>query len=214
MASQALLSETIAASPAAEPVKAGNDTNDVLDKVFKPSEMYSTGKASPLFGGGPTSLNRLMSGRSSMGSSVRSAFAMDLSRRQQQQKKDHSVDMYGYGYGYGADEEDKTQSHTDESPVQKRRRFQRRNSKTPAMLMALNSPLLLHLDFLEDKKEQAKAAAASTTAGSETATTIAPPSPASPMTFSTKKGTDIWDGGLEIAEELVMHLQKRRKSNS
>jgi hypothetical protein len=212
MASQALLSETIAASPA-EPVKTGNDTNHTPDRVFKPSEMYSTDKASTLFGGSPTSLNRLMSGRSSMGSSVRSAFAMDLSRRQQQQKKDHSIDMYGYGYGYGADEEDKTESHADESPVQKRRRFQRRNSKTPAMLMALNSPLLLHLDFLEDKKEQAKAAAASTAAGSETAT-IAPPSAAAPMAFGTKKETDIWDGGLEIAEELVMHLQKRRKSNS
>jgi hypothetical protein len=210
MASQAL-SEMIPASPA-EPVKAGHDAASVPDAVFKPSQMYGADKASTLFGGSPTSLNRLMSGRSSMGSSVRSAFAMDLSRRQQ--KKDHSIDLYGYGYGYGADEEDKTQSNTDESPVQKRRRFQRRNSKTPAMLMALNSPLLLHLDFLEDKKEQAKAAAASTaTDGSETAT-VAPPSPVAPMTFGTKKATDIWDGGLEIAEELVMHLQKRRKSNS
>jgi hypothetical protein len=212
MASQAL-SEMISASPA-EPVKAGHDAVSVTDTVFKPSEMYGADKASTLFSGSPTSLNHLMSGRSSMGSSVRSAFAMDLSRRQQQQKKDHSIDLYGYGYGYGADEEDKTQSNTDESPVQKRRRFQRRNSKTPAMLMALNSPLLLHLDFLEDKKEQAKAAAASTaTDGSEPAT-VAPPSSVAPMTFGTKKATDIWDGGLEIAEELVMHLQKRRKSNS
>jgi hypothetical protein len=208
---------TAPAEPLKSPVK---ETEIMTDKVYKPSDVYAD-KASTLMGSGShTSLNRLMSARTSFGS-VRSAFALDINRRQQQQKQNATFDAYGYGYGYGADEEDKAKTaSTEECPAQKRRRFQRRNSKTPAMLMAMNSPLLLHLDFLEDKKEHAKTtAAANTTATAASATGTASPLPSttaasSSVAFDAKKALDIWDGGLEIAEELVMHLQKRRKSNS
>lgn len=186
--------------PIAVSLPSTQEIDNVKDTVYKPCESFcSPGKpSSSLLGRSPNSLNRLMAGRSSL-KSVRSAFVLDLENRQQ--KKDVSFDAYGYGYGYGADEEEKTLQATqqgDELPAQKRRRFQRRNSKTPAMLMAMNSPLLLHLDFLEEKKESEKASAGST------ATT----------TKSQSWKPDSWDGGLEIAEELVKHLQKHRKSNA
>ena len=156
-------------------------------------------KSSSLLGRSPNSLNRLMSGRSSL-KSVRSAFVLDLESNKQ--KKDVSFDACDYGYGYGPDEDDKPSQPQLESPPTKRRRFQRRNSKTPAMLMAMNSPLLFHLDFLEDKKEREKTAAA----GSEVSETS--------NSESQSRKPDSWDGGLEIAEELVKHLQKHRKSNT
>jgi len=86
-------------------------------------------------------------------------------------------------YGYGKDAE--------EPPV-KRRRMQRRNSKTPAMLMAMSSSLL-PLDFL-GKKEEHK------------------PMMERKVTQEEDDDDDDLDGGLEIAEELVKHLQTRRSS--
>lgn len=140
----------------------------------------------------PNSLNRLMSLGSSM-KAVHTAY-VEEARRTREQKKEPSSEDYGYGYGYGPDEDEPVKKQcAEEEPPNKRRRFQRRNSKTPAMLMAMHSPLLLHLDFLEDKKEEAAACES--------------PSTSTPS-------LDSWDGGLEIAEELVMHLQKRRESNA
>jgi len=97
-----------------------------------------------------------------------------------------SSEPVDYGYGPQSDPEDDSQ----EPRPNKRRRFQRRCSKTPAMLMAM-SAAVLELDFLdeeEDKKEES--------------------------TESTKDSDDSWDGGLEIAEELVKQLQQRRLSNA
>jgi hypothetical protein len=181
--------------PTAVPVLSsqGNSNNEI-DTVYKPSENFFKTKPSMLHCRSPNSLSMLMAGGNSF-KSVRSAFVLDLESKQQ--KKEVSLDAYDYGYGQ--DEEVKPSESQHETPPCKRRRFQRRNSKTPAMLMAMYSPLLLHLDFLEDKKEQEKAES-----GSEATV---------PSTLETQSwNSDSWDGGLEIAEELVKHLQKRRSS--
>jgi hypothetical protein len=81
-----------------------------------------------------------------------------------------------FDYGYGG-----SQQQPDGERPNKRRRFERRNSKTPAMLMAMSATL--DLDFLRRNDEEAVK-------------------------------SELWDGGLEIAEELVQHLQQRRKSNA
>jgi hypothetical protein len=71
-----------------------------------------------------------------------------------------------------------------EPPV-KRRRFQRRNSKTAAMLFSSMASIVAS-DFDEPEKEQ------------------------EPKDRSTTE--DSWDSGLEIAEELVRQLKLRRQS--
>lgn len=182
----------VSAPALASPVRESYETIS----VYKPSETLFKTKPSSLLGRSPNSLSRLMAGGKSL-NSVRSAFVLDLESRQQ--KKEVSFDSYGYDYGYGPDVEVKHSDSQQETPPSKRRRFQRRNSKTPAMLMAMHSPLLLHLDFLEEKKDKEKAAT-----GSETTESL------TPEAQSWK--SDSWDGGLEIAEELVKHLQKRRSS--
>jgi hypothetical protein len=74
----------------------------------------------------------------------------------------------------------------DDEPPQKRRRFQRRNSKTAAMLFSSMASIVA-TDFEDDKEEE------------ET---------------TTRQSSDdsAWDGGLEIAEELVRQLKLRRQS--
>lgn len=136
----------------------------------KPMDMLYSSK--PLFTGSPNSLNRMMCNRSSL-KAAHSAFVRDFQERKS--KSVGFIDTTDYGYGY------------DEPSVQpptKKRRFERRNSKTPAMLMAM-SAAALDLKFLQDKDEEDKKEA----------------------------DDDDFDGGLEIAEELVKQLQQRRRSN-
>jgi hypothetical protein len=182
-----------------------------MNSVVKPSDLLSSPKLSPSHSPSspPDSLRRLMTS-GSMLKSPRSPFALDFERLKKKVEsknlgKDPSAfDMYGYGYG--ADEAEKSAQQQDEFGA-KRRRFQRRNSKTPAMLMAMNSPLLLHLDFLEDKKEFEKSTAASPSALElANVSSCGLPLPASTGTF------DDWAGGLAIAEDIVMQLQKRKRS--
>eukprot|EP00522_Entomoneis_paludosa_P011989 CAMPEP_0172443754 /NCGR_PEP_ID=MMETSP1065-20121228/3970_1 /TAXON_ID=265537 /ORGANISM="Amphiprora paludosa, Strain CCMP125" /LENGTH=174 /DNA_ID=CAMNT_0013194091 /DNA_START=28 /DNA_END=552 /DNA_ORIENTATION=- len=85
-------------------------------------------------------------------------------------------------YGYGDDVVPPSE------PEPKRRRMQRRNSKTPAMLMAMSASIAA-ADFHGERKP-AKIGADE----------IKVPKPQS----------ESWDGGLEIAEDLVRHLQSRR----
>ena len=146
------------------------------------AQFYGYGDASPS-SGSPLSLSRLMSSRRSL-STVRSAFKLDLEKMRQgktvsfglpsSEKKTVSFgvpDSASVDYGYG---------DCAPEPPTKRRKFERRNSKTPQMLMQMKSTLM-SFDFskldTEDDSSQAKE----------------------------------WDGGLEIAEELVMHLQNRRR---
>ena len=169
----------------------------------------------------PTALHRIMANRGSL-KAVHSSFCRNMESNLRQKKtKEVSFDEIDYGYGDAApDDQDekapeKEPMPTSESRVvagedesderaSKRRRYQRRNSKTPAMLMAMNSPLLLHLDFFEDKKEEERKK-------NKNATTTTPVAP-SPSIHRLPK--DTWGGGLEIAEELVKHLQKRRQSQT
>ena len=194
------------ASPESETIlsKSSQETKSVGVSLHKSPERLYNREPSSMAGCSPNSLNLLMSGRSSL-KSLRVAFPLEYDVRQQ--TKEVSLESYGYGYGYGADDDDKTPKPKYELPATKRRRFQRRNSKTPAMLMSMNSSLLIHLDFLEDKKEY-EAATTTTASPSSTAANKSPDIAGSPLKL------DSWDGGLEIAEELVKHLQKRRQSNS
>jgi hypothetical protein len=138
----------------------------------------------------PNSLNSFM-GNSSPLSAVRSAF-LDMEKHRTANTKAVNFEC-DYGYGYGEDSE--------QEPPSKRRRFQRRNSKTPAMLMSMSASLV-QLEFLdEEKKEEEERLKL--------------------LNITTKKEVipeddddDDWDGGLEIAEELVKHLQERRRSSS
>lgn len=136
----------------------------------KPVEMLYGSK--PIYPGTPTSLNRMIYNSSSL-KAAHAAFVRDY--EQSRSPKKVSFDSNPYGYGYDEPE-------VEERPV-KRRRFERRNSKTPAMLMAMSAAL--DLDFLakHDNEDQSK-----------------------------EDDEDNWDGGLEIAEELVKQLQQRRKS--
>jgi hypothetical protein len=125
------------------------------------------------FASSPNSLNLMMCSHSSL-KAARSAFV-----QKQQLQSQRKVCFDAADYGYGED--------TVEEPPVKRRRFQRRNSKTPAMLMAM-STASLDLDFLEKKDEEKK------------------------EEISKNEDEDSWESGLEIAEELVKHLQRRRKA--
>jgi hypothetical protein len=139
----------------------------------------------------PDSLNKLIASRSVL--RTRSPLRFDLGTRQQAKsvsfqslpedcgRKSVSFscgDNIDYGYG---------ETPIDDERPAKRRRFERRNSKTPQMLMAMSASLI-SLEFLStnDDDDLSKS-------GSDA-------------------GDDCWDGGLEIAEELVKHLQKRRSN--
>jgi hypothetical protein len=80
-----------------------------------------------------------------------------------------------------------------EEPPMKRRRFERRNSKTAAMLISSMSSIITK-DFCEEDGD--KPADRTSTAPS-----------------SSLADGNSWDGGLEIAEELVRHLKLRRRNN-
>lgn len=132
----------------------------------------------------PDVLNKMMSTKSAT-FSVRSAFLQDCERRRKisgvsfeskgvsfeaEEKKDPEAIDYGYGEDFVP-------------PPPKKRRMERRNSKTPRMLMAMNASLA-SLDFLNDTDDLFK-----------TETT----------------GNAEFDSGLQIAEDLVKHLQSRRR---
>lgn len=96
--------------------------------------------------------------------------------QQQQQEMSRKVCFEAVDYGYG---DDATPVHVSPS---KKRRFERRNSKTPAMLMATS--------YLRRHDADSR-----------------------PVMDSMEEDV-VWDGGLEIAEELVRHLQNRRQPNA
>lgn len=123
------------------------------------------------------SLNRMMISPATF-SAAHSALVRDY-RQQADKPKKICFDIVDYGYG-------DTEEIPTSRPPSKKRRYERRNSKTPAMLMAMNAALGIEL-YEEDETER------DSTNSSE---------------------DDGWDGGLEIAEELVKQLQNRRRSSS
>jgi hypothetical protein len=88
-----------------------------------------------------------------------------------------------------------------DSSARKRRRYQRRNSKTPAMLMKMLSPILndLHTtsDFTVDSQQQYFSTTTSSLDNND-----------HDEDNETTKNLDM---SIEVAEDLVLHLQKRRK---
>lgn len=113
---------------------------------------------------------------------------------------------YGYGYGYGPGEPGQGSCLSKCESGIKRRRYQRRNSKTAQMLMAMTSSLNT-LDFLKgletndcDYPVLAGRSKSESDIGDKT----------NDMTSSLLD--DDFDG-LAIAEELVLQLQKRLKSH-
>jgi hypothetical protein len=135
----------------------------------------------------PNSLNSFMGNGSSL-SAVRSAF-LDMEKQRSVNTKAVNFEC-DYGYGYG--------KNSEQEPPPKRRRMQRRNSKTPAMLMSMAASLV-QLEFLDEEKKEEE----------EKQKLAKKESPE-----DDDDDDDDWDGGLEIAEELVKHLQQRRRSNS
>jgi len=164
------------AAPVDQLVKGLNDTGITRAtpapfnaKDFMKRSLYGYGNAS----GGVTTTSI---------ENVHSIFAAGLERRRRAAMAD---------LGYGNDACTANNDTQGEQP-NKRRRFQRRNSKTSAMLFkTLNS---LPTDFFaeESKKEEAP----------------------KPTPVVKTDDEDDWDGGLEIAEQLVKHLQKRRASDA
>jgi hypothetical protein len=111
-------------------------------------------------------------------SAAHSALVRDYTRQIDKPKK-LCFDVVDYGYG-------DTEEVPVSKPPSKRRRYERRNSKTPAMLMAMNAALSLEFMAEHDESER----------------------------DSSHSSDDGWDGGIEIAEELVKQLQNRRRSGS
>jgi hypothetical protein len=196
-----------------------DDNNTPVDILTspKPTSLLPTSKSqlSP-----PDSLRRMLSSGSPLKSS-RSAYPIDFDRIKKRVETklasaDQSsvYDLYGYDYGYGADE-DASPKQREQTDGTKRRKFERRNSKTEAMLrMSIASPLLCHLDFLEEKKELEKSftgtlpIVSSPQLHRSSSSTIAHSPRLKPRALPN---FDVWDGGLEIAEDLVMQLQKRKR---
>jgi hypothetical protein len=214
--------DTITTEPSALP-RISSLNNLKVSTVFKQSDLSSSPKSSsPIAMMGqsspPISLRRLMATGSPL-KAARSAYSIDFDRYKQRSEaklassdQPSAFDLYGYGYGYGADEERSSTQQQDDSEGTKRRRYQRRNSKTPAMLMAMNSPLLFHLDFLEDKKEHENSSQQSTPSASNEQSSSCKTTRSPRLEPRPLPNFDSWDGGLEIAEDLVMHLQKRKRS--
>jgi hypothetical protein len=113
-----------------------------------------------------------------------------LQEERQNQEKEETPSRGGVSfevdYGYDVDMVE---------PRTKKRRFERRNSKTPAMLLAMSTAAsaLPQLDFLDEDNNDLDEA--------------------SKPQFSYVDDDDdesTWGGGLDIAEQLVAQLKRRR----
>lgn len=145
---------------------------DDRDAPLKPS-LYS--KSSPL-----GSLNRLMCGPATI-TAARSALVRTVETQQTElntrpaKRVCFNVEDYEYNVALRPEAP---------RPIRKRR-YERRNSKTPAMLMAVSAAL--DIEFLREHDEK----------------------------DNDPSENHSWDDGLEIAEELVKQLHRnRRQSNS
>eukprot|EP00527_Entomoneis_sp_CCMP2396_P003302 CAMPEP_0198144358 /NCGR_PEP_ID=MMETSP1443-20131203/14932_1 /TAXON_ID=186043 /ORGANISM="Entomoneis sp., Strain CCMP2396" /LENGTH=173 /DNA_ID=CAMNT_0043807735 /DNA_START=95 /DNA_END=616 /DNA_ORIENTATION=+ len=96
---------------------------------------------------------------------------------------DNNSEPVDYGYG--------EEPAPSQEPQSKRRRMQRRNSKTPAMLMAMSASIVAS-EFLEKGEQEVCKTKEAQLPGWD----------------------DSWDGGIDIAEDIVNHLQTRRQNIS
>jgi hypothetical protein len=162
----------------------------------KPSELLYSGKSLSLPPFSANSLSRMMCGnRAQLRSTMRGTGEFSPSQILKPAMKKISFDVEDYGYGFAEPSAASSASsvaagpHDVDRPA-KRRKFERRNSKTPAMLMAAMQAAL-ELDFLNTSDEEEKEDSTNKEDDDE---------------------EDNWDGGLEIAQELVKQLQQRRRS--
>eukprot|EP00538_Stauroneis_constricta_P004901 CAMPEP_0119561348 /NCGR_PEP_ID=MMETSP1352-20130426/17282_1 /TAXON_ID=265584 /ORGANISM="Stauroneis constricta, Strain CCMP1120" /LENGTH=245 /DNA_ID=CAMNT_0007609525 /DNA_START=99 /DNA_END=836 /DNA_ORIENTATION=+ len=110
---------------------------------------------------------------------------------------------------------------TAQEPPQKRRRFQRRNSKTAAMLFSSMAKEIAVCS--NNNSNNSSGVKTSHDDGPKTVEMMTSEPhqqhqhqqmPSQPATTTTSEKDSAWDGGLEIAEELVRQLKLRRRSNS
>jgi hypothetical protein len=114
---------------------------------------------------------------------------------------------YGYGSGYGPGKPGDDLQSISEAGM-KRRRYQRRNSKTPQMLAAMTSSLRSY-DFMKELERSERDCSILERVKSDSSIIGAK---ATDNPHSSSFHNDL-DGGLAIAEELVMQLQKRMKNH-
>lgn len=125
----------------------------------------------------PMSLNKIISNGKSL-RAVQEALVLDLDQRLHPKSVSFEIDQHDYEYG---------DASPDSEPRSKRRRYQRRNSKTPAMLMQTQSSFM-GFDLFQREEE---------TQGVEDC--------------RNESSVDDWNGGMEIAKELVEQLRNRRQ---
>lgn len=107
-----------------------------------------------------------------------------------------------------------------EQPPTKRRRFQRRNSKTPQMILKAMSFLSDDLSCTREGRGKTTAAATTATMSSssdkdkdkEKAAVIGNSTQATQKQDNREGEDDCWSDGLEIAEQILQQIHKRRMS--
>jgi hypothetical protein len=167
----------------------------------KPSELLYSNKAMSLSSFAPKSLSLMMRKRPSFATSLGTrgfAAATSSSQMLKPVLKTTAFDAEDYGYGF-AEPSRRSPSPNGEEELRpaKRRKFERRNSKTPAMLLqAMQEALDLDLlDVSDDETDEMKARPESEHKDSD----------------GDDSEEDNWDKGLVIAQELVKQLRERRR---
>lgn len=184
-----------------------------LPQPFDLKSHLSSYKMSSGFNGAPMSLNAVMSRKSSLEYGHLSVL-LDLERR----RKERSLmeprctkSLSEIDYGYGPTKPDTRDAFQNEKDM-KRRRYQRRNSKTPQMLMAMSASLL-DLDFLYevDQTESPHDDNGRIVVDNSNSSNSNSNSNADDTTRLVVE--DPFDDSLAIAEELLamQQLRKRRK---
>jgi hypothetical protein len=190
-------------------------TSDVLSPISKMETRPSFGlkgylsQTSKTFPTASTmSLKQMIARRSSL-KSVSSSLSIEMDKgipRKDTTPMEKDID-YGYGLGYGPGEPG-NMPEIGQEPAMKRKRYQRRNSKTPQMLMAMNSSLL-SLDFLQELDSMREGCNVKSHHDD-----VINENEIKKESLTAEMSSDRWDGGLVLAEELVLQLQKRRRSRS
>jgi hypothetical protein len=106
-------------------------------------------------------------------------------------------EKYGYGFAEPSRRPASPPSGGEEHRPAKRRRFERRNSKTPAMLLQAMQEAL-DMDLLDVSDE-------------ETDETNTDPVSEKKDSDGDDSEEDNWDNGLVVAQELVKQLRERRR---
>ena len=165
-----------------EAASSSSSSRGTID-FLKRNSLYGYGSS----GGGPVVLDN-----------VHSIFAAGLERRRRE----------AYCLGYGVDKTTSATTSSSAEPPNKRRRFQRRNSKTPAMLF---SAMKMPQELFDTDDDDNNNNSSSKTPKEVYANARAALQRAALQKAAPEEDDADWDGGLEIAEQLVKQLQKKRR---